>query len=70
VMQLGQQSRWQSWMRMLAVDIQSIPGCASSIGFTGSGVSAWCHAAERSTSLASELKATFLNVGRSNENTD
>jgi hypothetical protein len=70
-MQLDQQSRWQSWMRMLAVDIQSAPESASLIGSAGSGVSAWRHAAiEGSTLLAAELKATFLNVGRSNENTD
>jgi hypothetical protein len=70
VMQLDHQSKWQSWMRMLAVDIQSAPESASLIGATGSGVSAWCQAAiEESTSPASELKATFLNVGRSNENT-
>jgi hypothetical protein len=71
VMQLDQKSRWQTWMRMLAVDIQSVPGSASSIGPTGSGVYRWCHTAiEGSTLLAAELKATFLNVGRSNENTD
>jgi hypothetical protein len=65
VMQLDQQSRWQSWMRMLAVDIQSVTGSASWIGSTESGVSAWCHAAiEGSTLLAAELKATFLNVGK------
>jgi hypothetical protein len=55
MMQLDQQSRWQSWMRMLAVDIRSVPESAS----TGSGVSAWCHAGmEGSASLAAELKAT------------
>jgi hypothetical protein len=65
VMQLDQQSRWQSWMRMLAVDIQSVPESASLIGFTGSSASAGCHAAiEGSTSLAAALKASFLNVGR------
>jgi hypothetical protein len=59
MMQLNQQSRWQSWMRMLAVHIQSVPESASLIGPTGSGVSAWCHAAmEGSASLAAELKAT------------
>lgn len=61
MMQLDQQSRWQSWMRMLAVDIQSVPESAS----------AWCQAAiDGGTSLAAEPKVTFLNVGRSNENTD
>jgi hypothetical protein len=34
MMQLDQQSRWQSWMRMLAVDIQSLPESASLIGST------------------------------------
>ena len=59
MMQLDQQSRWQSWMRMLAVDIRSLPESASLIGSTGSGVSAWCHAAmEGSASLAAVLKAT------------
>lgn len=48
-------------MRMLAVDIQSVPESAS----------AWCQAAiDGGTSLAAEPKVTFLNVGRSNENTD
>ncbi len=56
MMQLDQQSRWQSWMRMLAVDIQSVPGSASSIGSAGSGVSASCHAViEGSTLPAAEL---------------
>jgi hypothetical protein len=65
VIQLDQQSRWQSWMRMLAVEFQSVPGSASSIGSTGSGVCTWCHAAiEGSTSLAAELKGTFLKCGK------
>ena len=65
MMQLDQQSRWQSWMRMLAVDIQSVPGSASSIGFTGSGVSTWCHVAiEGGTLLAAGLKATSSKRGR------
>ncbi len=63
--QLNQQSRWQSWMRMLSVYIQSVPESASLIGPAGSDVSAGWHAAiEGSTSLGPELTGTFLNVGR------
>jgi len=66
VIHLDQQSRWQSWMRILAVTIQSAPQSAPSIGSAGSGVSARCYAAmEGRTSLAIELKATFPNVRRS-----
>jgi len=36
MMQLDQQSRWQSWMRMLAVNVQSVPESASLVGPTES----------------------------------
>ena len=70
MMHLDQQSRWRSWMRILAVTIQSAPASAPLIGSVGSGVSAPCHAAmEGRTSLTIELKATSKR-GRSNEITD
>ncbi len=71
MIQLDQQSRWQSWMRVLAVDIHSVPESDSLIGFTGSRASAWRHAAIKGrTSLAIEPKSTSINAGRSNESTD
>jgi hypothetical protein len=55
MMQLNQQSRWQSWMRMLAEDIQSVHESAPSTGSRRLGASARCHAAtDESTSRVAE----------------
>jgi hypothetical protein len=53
MMQLDQQSRWQSWMRMLAVGIRAVDEPARSIDFTKWGVSDWRYLAiDGSTSIA------------------
>jgi hypothetical protein len=68
MMQLDQQSRWQSWLRMLAVDIRPVHESPRSTGPTRLGVSDWCHSAmDGSTSIATD--ATPLNVGRTHEDT-
>jgi hypothetical protein len=55
MMQLDLESRWQSWMRMLAVDIQSVHESALPTGSRSLGASVWCHAAtDGSTPLATE----------------
>jgi hypothetical protein len=45
MMQLDQQSRWQSWMRMLALDIRPMHESATSAGSARLRVSDWCEAA-------------------------
>jgi hypothetical protein len=55
MLQLDLESRWQSWMRMLAVDIQSVHESAPSTDCRNLGASVWCHAAtDGSTPLAAE----------------
>jgi hypothetical protein len=69
MMQHNLQSRWQSWMRMLAADIQSVHESALWTGSRRLGVSAWCHApTDESTSLATERY--FFCVRRLYENPD
>lgn len=45
MMQLNQQSKWQSWMRMLAIDIRPAYESARSTGSTRLSVSGWCDTA-------------------------
>jgi hypothetical protein len=55
MMQLDLESRWQSWMRMIALDIQSVHESAPSTGSRSWGGSVWCHATtDGSTPLATE----------------
>ena len=59
MMQLDRQSRWQSWMRMLAVGIRTVDEPTRSIGFAKWGVSDWCYSGiDRSTSIATERYST------------
>jgi hypothetical protein len=59
MMQLDRQSRWQSWMRMLAVGMRSVDEPARSIGSTKRGVADWCYSAiDGSTSIATERYST------------
>jgi hypothetical protein len=68
MMQPDQQSRWQSWLRMLAADIRPVHESSRSTGPARLGVSDWCHSAiDGSTSNATA--ATPPNVGRAHEDT-
>jgi hypothetical protein len=59
MMQLDRQSRWQSWMRMLAVGIRAVDEPTRSISFTKWGVSDWYYSAiDGSTSIATERHST------------
>ena len=59
MMQLDRQSRWQSWMRMLAVGIRPVDQPARSIGLAKWGVADWCNSAiDGSTSIATERYST------------
>jgi hypothetical protein len=55
MMPLDRHSRWQSWMRMLAVGIRAVDEPTRSIGFTKWGVADGCYSAiDGSTSIATE----------------
>lgn len=66
MMQFDRQSRWQSWMRMLAVGIRAVDEPAQSIGFTKKSGAI----RPMMGPLPSPLNATPLNVGRTHEDTD
>jgi hypothetical protein len=59
MMPLDRHSRWQSWMRMLAVGIRAVDEPTRSIGFTKWGVADGCYSAiDGSTSIATEHYST------------